>query len=52
MLLLMCCMMKSVTHATLGELDMAEQFQQRAQQMADESNRPFDRIAARIAVAI
>ena len=45
-LLLMCCMMKSITHATLGELDIAEQFQQRAQQIADESNRPFDRIAA------
>ena len=45
-LLLMCCMMKSITHATLGELDIAEQFQQRAQQIADESNRPFDRVAA------
>ncbi len=45
-LLLMCCMMKSITHATLGELDIAEQFQLRAQQIADESNRPFDRIAA------
>ena len=42
----MCCMMKSITHATLGELDIAEQFQLRAQQIADESNRPFDRIAA------
>jgi class 3 adenylate cyclase/tetratricopeptide (TPR) repeat protein len=45
-MLLMCCMMKSIVHATLGELDAAEQFQQRAQQIADESNRPFDRIAA------
>lgn len=45
-LLLMCCMMKSITHTTLGELDIAEQFQQRAQQIADESNRPYDRIAA------
>lgn len=45
-LLLVCCMMKSVTHTTLGELDMADQFQRRAQEIADESNRPFDRVAA------
>jgi tetratricopeptide (TPR) repeat protein len=45
LLLLVCCMMKCITHTTLGELDMAEQFQQRAQEIADESNRPFDRIA-------
>jgi class 3 adenylate cyclase/tetratricopeptide (TPR) repeat protein len=45
-LLLVCCMMKSLTHATLGEIDAAEHFQQRAQQIADESNRPFDRVAA------
>jgi class 3 adenylate cyclase/tetratricopeptide (TPR) repeat protein len=45
-LLLMCCMMKSLTHTTMGEIDKADQFQQRAQQIADESNRPFDRVAA------
>ena len=45
-LLLMCCMMKSITHTTLGEIDTAEQFQRRAQQIADESDRPFDRVAA------
>jgi class 3 adenylate cyclase/tetratricopeptide (TPR) repeat protein len=45
-LLLVCCMMKSITHATLGELDIATQFQRRAQQIADDSNRPFDRVAA------
>ena len=45
-MLLMCCMMKSIVHATLGELDTAEQFQRRAQEIADESNRPFDLIAA------
>jgi class 3 adenylate cyclase/tetratricopeptide (TPR) repeat protein len=45
-LLLMCCMMKSLTHTTLGELDAADQFQRRAQEIADESNRPFDRVAA------
>jgi class 3 adenylate cyclase/tetratricopeptide (TPR) repeat protein len=45
-LLLVCCMMKSLTHTTLGELDLADQFQRRAQEIADESNRPFDRVAA------
>lgn len=45
-LLLMCCMMKSITHATLGELDIAERYQRRAEQIAHESNRPFDRVAA------
>jgi class 3 adenylate cyclase/tetratricopeptide (TPR) repeat protein len=45
-MLLVCCMMKSITHATLGEIDTADHFQRLAQQIADESNRPFDRIAA------
>jgi tetratricopeptide (TPR) repeat protein len=45
-LLLMCCMMKSLTHTTLGEIDTADRFQRRAQQIADESQRPFDRVAA------
>ena len=45
-LLLVCCMMKSITHATLGELDAAELFQRRAQEIADNGKRPFDRIAA------
>jgi tetratricopeptide (TPR) repeat protein len=45
-LLLVCCMMKSITHTTLGEIDTAEDFQRRAQEIADESNRPFDRVAA------
>ncbi len=45
-LLLVCCMMKSVAHTTLGEIDLADQFQRRAQEIADESNRPFDRVAA------
>jgi tetratricopeptide (TPR) repeat protein len=39
-------MMKSLTHTTLGEIDIADQFQRRAQQIADESQRPFDRVAA------
>jgi class 3 adenylate cyclase/tetratricopeptide (TPR) repeat protein len=45
-MLLVCCMMKSITHATLGETEIADHFQRLAQQIADESNRPFDRIAA------
>ena len=34
-LLLMCCMMKSVTHATLEEIDTADHFQRIAQEIAD-----------------
>ncbi|WP_349628027.1 ATP-binding protein [Bradyrhizobium lablabi] len=45
-LLLVCCMMKSVMHATLGELDTADHFQRIAQEIADQTNRPFDRVAA------
>ncbi|MGY3587662.1 class 3 adenylate cyclase/tetratricopeptide (TPR) repeat protein [Bradyrhizobium sp. USDA 4341] len=45
-LLLLCCMMKSVTHTTLGEFDTSIEFHQRAAAIADESNRPFDRVAA------
>src|SRR5258708_17942277 len=45
-LLLVCCMMKSVAHTTLGEIDLADQLQRRAQEIAAESNRPFDRRAA------
>lgn len=44
-LLLLCCMMKSIAHTTMGELDQADQFQQYASAIADESNRPFDRVA-------
>jgi class 3 adenylate cyclase/tetratricopeptide (TPR) repeat protein len=44
-LLLVCCMMKSITHATLGEIDVADHFQRIAQEIADRTNRPFDRVA-------
>lgn len=43
---LLCCMMKSVTHTTLGETDTGAEFHQRASAIADESNRPFDRVGA------
>jgi tetratricopeptide (TPR) repeat protein len=39
-------MMKTLAHTTLGEMDAADQFQRRAQEIADESKRPFDRVAA------
>ncbi|MFN5487110.1 MAG: ATP-binding protein [Bradyrhizobium sp.] len=45
-LLLLCCMMKSVTHTTLGEIDSGIEFHERAAAIANESNRPFDRVAA------
>jgi class 3 adenylate cyclase/tetratricopeptide (TPR) repeat protein len=45
-MLLVCCMMKTLAHTTLGEMDAADQFQRRAQEIADESKRPFDRVAA------
>ncbi len=45
-LLLMCCMMKSVANAMLGELDTADHFHQRAHDIAKWSKRPFDRVAA------
>lgn len=45
-LLLLCCMMKSITHTTMGEIDAGDQFHQRALAIADESNRPIDRVAA------
>ncbi len=36
-LLLLCCMMKSVTHTTLGEIDTAIEFHQRAMAIANEA---------------
>jgi tetratricopeptide (TPR) repeat protein len=45
-MLLLCCMMKSFTHTVMGELEAADQFQQRAWAIADETGRPFDRVAA------
>lgn len=45
-LLLLCCMMKSINHATMGEMDAAAEFHRRALAIADEGNRPFDRVGA------
>ncbi|SEN88594.1 adenylate/guanylate cyclase domain-containing protein [Bradyrhizobium sp. OK095] len=44
--LLLCCMMNSITHTVMGELDLAEQLQQQAAAIAEETNRPYDRVAA------
>jgi tetratricopeptide (TPR) repeat protein len=44
--LLLCCMMKSFTHTIMGELDAAEQLQQQAAAIAEETGRPYDRVAA------
>ncbi len=45
-LLVLCCMMESFTHTVMGELDMAEQFQLQAAAIAEETGRPYDRVAA------
>lgn len=45
-LLLLCCMMKSFTHTVMGEFDAAEELQQQAAAIAEETGRPYDRVAA------
>ncbi|WP_440642559.1 ATP-binding protein [Bradyrhizobium sp. PUT101] len=45
-LLLLCCMMSSITHTVMGEFDVAEQLQQQAAAIAEETGRPYDRVAA------
>ncbi|WP_375308761.1 AAA family ATPase [Bradyrhizobium sp. A11] len=45
-LLLLCCMMKSFTHTVMGEFAAAEQLQQQAAAIAEETGRPYDRVAA------
>ncbi|QDP27115.1 ATP-binding protein [Bradyrhizobium cosmicum] len=45
-LLLLCCMMKSFTHTVMGEFDVAEQLQRQAAAIAEETGRPYDRVAA------
>jgi len=44
--LLLCCMMKSFTHTVMGEFDAAQQLQCEAAAIADETGRPYDRVAA------
>ncbi|MBK3660968.1 AAA family ATPase [Bradyrhizobium diazoefficiens] len=44
--LLLCCMMGSINHTVMGELDAAEQLQREAAAIADETSRPYDRVAA------
>jgi len=45
-LLLLCCMMNSITHTVMGEFDLAEQLQQQAAGIAEETGRPYDRVGA------
>ncbi|MBS0524300.1 MAG: tetratricopeptide repeat protein, partial [Proteobacteria bacterium] len=45
-MLLLCSMMNGILNLNLGRLDRAERFQQRARELADRSDRPFDRVAA------
>ncbi|GGI31790.1 hypothetical protein GCM10010987_66160 [Bradyrhizobium guangdongense] len=45
-LLLLCCMMGSITHTVMGEFDIAEQLQREAAAIAEETGRPYDRVAA------
>ena len=44
--LLMCCMMRGIVNINLGWLDAAERYQRQAREIADRSDRPFDRVAA------
>lgn len=44
--LLLCCMMKGFTHTVMGELGAAEQLQHQAAAIAEETGRPYDRVAA------
>jgi tetratricopeptide (TPR) repeat protein len=43
---LLCCMMKSIAHASMGEADQAQVFQRRAVELATVSRQPSDIIAA------
>ena len=45
-LLLLCCMMNSIAHTVTGEFDLAEQLQRDAAAIAEETGRPYDRVAA------
>ncbi|WP_453955120.1 ATP-binding protein [Bradyrhizobium sp. USDA 377] len=45
-LLLLCCMMNSIANTVMGELDLAEQLQREAAAIAEETGRPYDRVAA------
>jgi class 3 adenylate cyclase/tetratricopeptide (TPR) repeat protein len=44
-MLLMYCMMNGIVNINMGRLDTAERLQQQARELADRSDRPFDRVA-------
>ena len=39
-------MMNSIAHTVMGEFDVAEELQRQAAAIAEETNRPYDRVAA------
>jgi tetratricopeptide (TPR) repeat protein len=45
-MLVMCCMLNSVVNVNLGNRDNAERLRGRAREIADRSERPFDRVVA------
>jgi class 3 adenylate cyclase/tetratricopeptide (TPR) repeat protein len=45
-LLVLCCMMKAIVHATMGEFVEAERCSGQASDLAESSGRPYERIAA------
>jgi tetratricopeptide (TPR) repeat protein len=45
-MLLMYCMMNGIVNINLGRLDTAQRLQQQAHELADRSDRPFDRVVA------
>lgn len=49
---LVCCVMKSVAHAGLGETEQAELFQRRAAAIAAESPRPYHEVASGYAAGV
>jgi class 3 adenylate cyclase/tetratricopeptide (TPR) repeat protein len=44
--LLICCLMHVIVNINLGRLDVAEGYQRRVRELAERSNRPFDRVIA------
>ncbi|MET3909117.1 class 3 adenylate cyclase/tetratricopeptide (TPR) repeat protein [Bradyrhizobium sp. S3.3.6] len=44
--LLLCCMMGSINHTVMDEIDAAERLQRHADAIAEETSRPYDRVAA------
>jgi tetratricopeptide (TPR) repeat protein len=50
-MLLMCCMVNSVVNTNLGNRDNADRLRRLAREIADRSERPFDRVVAAVSDA-